>query len=44
LEDRYTHREFDFFLGAGGGDSLEKNILVDKIIKDRLILFWKIIA
>ena len=36
--------EFDCFLEVENGDSLEKDGLADKATKDKLALFWEVIA
>jgi len=41
LEKRSIHEEFDCFLGAEDGDSLEGDNLVDKVIGDEFFLFWE---
>jgi len=44
LEDRFTHREFDCFLGVGNGNGLEVDVLVDEAAGDRFTLFWETIT
>jgi len=44
LEDRSIYREFDCFLRAEDGDSLEKDILADEVARDGFILFWEAMA
>jgi len=40
LEERFTHREFDCFLGVGDKDGLEEDNLIDKATGDEFALFW----
>jgi len=44
LEERFTHRELDYFLGVGDRDSLEKVVLTDEAARDGFALFWKAVA
>jgi len=44
LEERFTHRELDCFLGVRDRDDLEKNILVDKTAGDEFTIFWKAVV
>ena len=41
LEERFIHREFSYFFGAGDEDGLEKDNLVNEAARDIFVLFWK---
>jgi len=43
LEERFTYRELDCFLGVGNND-LNEDSLVDKAIRDMFALFWEAMA
>jgi len=44
LEERSTHRVLGCFLGAGDGDDLKEEFLVDEAARDEFALFWGAIA
>ena len=44
LEERSTYEVLGCFLGAGDGDGLEEEFLVDKAARDRFALFWKAVT
>jgi len=44
LEERFTHRELDCFLGAGNRDDLEERFLADETARDMFALFWRAVA
>jgi len=44
LEEKFTHGEFDCFLGARDGDGLEGDDLVDEATGDVFALFWEAVA
>ena len=44
LEERSTHKVLGCFLGAGDGDGLEKEFLVDEAAGDRFAVFWKAVT
>jgi len=44
LKERFTHRELGCFLGVGDRDDFKKEVLTDKIAKDRFALFWEAIV
>ena len=44
LEERFTHRILNCFLGVGDGNNLEKEFLVDKAARDEFALFWRAMA
>jgi len=44
LEERFTYRVLDCFLGARDRDDLEKRFLVDEATGDGFALFWEIMV
>ena len=41
LEERFTRRVLDCFLGAGDGDGFKEGFLVDKTAGDGFALLWE---
>ena len=41
LEERFTRRVLDCFLGAGDRDGFEEEFLVDKVARAEFVLLWK---
>jgi len=41
LEERSTHGEFSYFLGARDRNDLEEDVLIDEAARDGFVLFWK---
>ena len=44
LEEKSTHRVLGCFLGAGDGDDLEEEFLVDGATRGVFALFWEAVA
>ena len=44
LEERSTHGVLGCFLGAGDGDDLEEEFLVDRVAGAEFALFWEAMA
>ena len=44
LEERSIHRVLDYFLGAGDGDDLGEEFLVDEATGAEFVLFWEAMA
>ena len=44
LEERSTHGVLGCFLGAGDGEDLKEEFLVDKVTRGVFALFWEAVA
>ena len=44
LEENFTHRELDCFLGAGNEDDFKEEVLADEATRDGFALFWEAMA